>query len=175
MRRSRKLARSRLLGCVMTDRLLDANEVAELLNVPVSWVRESTRSGAMPCVERGAIGGTSGRRWRLGSRLVASRAERSRCVRAVGVMRFAARTAGYSAAHIGGPTLGVRRLGAIDRARGTPASGLCRAKPCIRPLEVLLSAVRDSDHAPIQIVRCSRPAGSRAVCRSSVCARRPIG
>jgi len=23
------------------------------LNVPVSWVRESTRSGAMPCVELG--------------------------------------------------------------------------------------------------------------------------
>lgn len=37
----------------MTDRLLDANEVAELLHVPVSWVRESTRSGAMPCVELG--------------------------------------------------------------------------------------------------------------------------
>ena len=37
----------------MTDRLLDANEVAERCNVPVSWVRESTRSGAMPCVELG--------------------------------------------------------------------------------------------------------------------------
>jgi excisionase family DNA binding protein len=37
----------------MTDRLLDAIEVAELLNVPVSWVRESTRSGAMPHVELG--------------------------------------------------------------------------------------------------------------------------
>jgi len=37
----------------MTDRLLDAAEVAELLNVPVSWVRESTRSGAMPCVPLG--------------------------------------------------------------------------------------------------------------------------
>ena len=37
----------------MTDRLLDANEVVELLNVPLSWVRESTRSGAMPCVELG--------------------------------------------------------------------------------------------------------------------------
>ncbi len=37
----------------MTDRLLDAHEVAERLNVPVSWVRESTRSGAMPCVELG--------------------------------------------------------------------------------------------------------------------------
>jgi excisionase family DNA binding protein len=39
--------------CVVTDRLLDANEIADLLNVPVSWVRESTRSGAMPCVELG--------------------------------------------------------------------------------------------------------------------------
>jgi excisionase family DNA binding protein len=37
----------------MSDRLLDAAEVAELLNVPVSWVRESTRSGAMPCVSLG--------------------------------------------------------------------------------------------------------------------------
>ena len=37
----------------MTDKLLDANEVADWLGVPVSWVRESTRSGAMPCVELG--------------------------------------------------------------------------------------------------------------------------
>jgi len=32
----------------MTDRLLTTAEVAELLAVPISWVRESTRSGAMP-------------------------------------------------------------------------------------------------------------------------------
>lgn len=37
----------------MTERLLDAREVADWLGVPVSWVRESTRSGAMPCVELG--------------------------------------------------------------------------------------------------------------------------
>jgi excisionase family DNA binding protein len=37
----------------VSERLLDAREVAELLHVPVSWVRESTRSGAMPCVELG--------------------------------------------------------------------------------------------------------------------------
>ena len=37
----------------MTERLLTADEVAELLAVPVSWVRESTRSGAMPCVRLG--------------------------------------------------------------------------------------------------------------------------
>lgn len=37
----------------MTDRLLTAEEVAELLSVPTSWVRESTRSGAMPHVELG--------------------------------------------------------------------------------------------------------------------------
>jgi excisionase family DNA binding protein len=37
----------------VNDRLLTAVEVAELLAVPVSWVRESTRSGAMPCVELG--------------------------------------------------------------------------------------------------------------------------
>jgi excisionase family DNA binding protein len=35
------------------ERLLTAAEVAKLLNVPVSWVRESTRSGAMPCVRLG--------------------------------------------------------------------------------------------------------------------------
>jgi excisionase family DNA binding protein len=37
----------------VTDRLLTAEEVAELLSVPVSWVRESTRSGAMPHLELG--------------------------------------------------------------------------------------------------------------------------
>ena len=37
----------------MSDRLLDAKEVADLLNVPVSWVRESTRSGAMPAIPLG--------------------------------------------------------------------------------------------------------------------------
>jgi excisionase family DNA binding protein len=35
------------------DALLDAKSVAEWLGVPESWVRESTRSGAMPCVELG--------------------------------------------------------------------------------------------------------------------------
>jgi excisionase family DNA binding protein len=43
-----------LWGAVkLTDRLLDAREVADWLGVPVSWVRESTRSGAMPYVELG--------------------------------------------------------------------------------------------------------------------------
>jgi excisionase family DNA binding protein len=37
----------------VADRLLTAEDVAEWLAVPVSWVRESTRSGAMPCVELG--------------------------------------------------------------------------------------------------------------------------
>jgi excisionase family DNA binding protein len=37
----------------VSERLLDAKEVAALLNVPVSWVRESTRSGAIPVVELG--------------------------------------------------------------------------------------------------------------------------
>ena len=37
----------------MSDRLLDAGEVAELLHVPVRWVRESTRSGKLPCVALG--------------------------------------------------------------------------------------------------------------------------
>jgi len=44
----------------MSDRLLTAAEVAELLAVPISWVRESTRSGAMPYVELGRY-----RRYRL--------------------------------------------------------------------------------------------------------------
>lgn len=37
----------------MTDRLLEAKEVAELLAVPVGWVREHTRSGAIPHVPLG--------------------------------------------------------------------------------------------------------------------------
>jgi excisionase family DNA binding protein len=37
----------------VTDKLLDANEVAARLNVPVSWVRESVRSGAMPHIRLG--------------------------------------------------------------------------------------------------------------------------
>jgi excisionase family DNA binding protein len=35
------------------DRLLEAREVAELLGVPVRWVREHTRSGAIPHVPLG--------------------------------------------------------------------------------------------------------------------------
>jgi excisionase family DNA binding protein len=38
---------------VVSERLLTAAEVADWLAVPESWVRESTRSGAMPCVELG--------------------------------------------------------------------------------------------------------------------------
>ena len=37
----------------MTDRLLEAKEVAELLSVPETWVREHTRSGAIPHVPLG--------------------------------------------------------------------------------------------------------------------------
>jgi len=37
----------------VTERLLDAKQVAELLSVPVGWVREHTRSGAIPCVPLG--------------------------------------------------------------------------------------------------------------------------
>ena len=44
----------------MTDRLLTADEVAEYLSVPKSWVYESTRSGAMPCITLGKY-----RRYRL--------------------------------------------------------------------------------------------------------------
>jgi excisionase family DNA binding protein len=35
------------------DRLLAAGELAELLNVPESWIREHTRSGAIPHVRLG--------------------------------------------------------------------------------------------------------------------------
>jgi excisionase family DNA binding protein len=37
----------------VTDRLLEASEVAELLSVPVSWVREATRNGAIPAIPIG--------------------------------------------------------------------------------------------------------------------------
>lgn len=37
----------------MGDRLLTAADVAELLSVPVSWVREHTRSGLIPHVQLG--------------------------------------------------------------------------------------------------------------------------
>jgi excisionase family DNA binding protein len=37
----------------MTDRLLDAAAVAERLGVPKTWVHESARSGALPCVRLG--------------------------------------------------------------------------------------------------------------------------
>lgn len=35
------------------SKLLDAAEVAEFLNVPVSGVRQETRAGRMPCLELG--------------------------------------------------------------------------------------------------------------------------
>jgi excisionase family DNA binding protein len=37
----------------LNDRLLTAVDVAELLSVPVSWVREHTRSGRIPHVQLG--------------------------------------------------------------------------------------------------------------------------
>jgi excisionase family DNA binding protein len=37
----------------VSDRLLTAPEVAELLSVPESWVREHTRSGRIPHVKLG--------------------------------------------------------------------------------------------------------------------------
>jgi excisionase family DNA binding protein len=37
----------------VTDRLLEAKDVAELLSVPVGWVREHTRTGAIPHVPLG--------------------------------------------------------------------------------------------------------------------------
>lgn len=35
------------------DRLLDAGEVAELLHVPIRWVREATRDGRLPSIQLG--------------------------------------------------------------------------------------------------------------------------
>jgi excisionase family DNA binding protein len=37
----------------MTDRLLNAKEVADRLGVPESWVRQETRAGRMPHVRLG--------------------------------------------------------------------------------------------------------------------------
>ena len=37
----------------MSERLLDAAAVAERLGVPETWVRETTRSGAMPAIRLG--------------------------------------------------------------------------------------------------------------------------
>jgi excisionase family DNA binding protein len=37
----------------VTERLLTAGEIAQMLSVPVSWVREHTRSGAIPHLELG--------------------------------------------------------------------------------------------------------------------------
>jgi excisionase family DNA binding protein len=37
----------------VTDRLLTAAEIAELLNVPERWIRERTRSGLIPSVPLG--------------------------------------------------------------------------------------------------------------------------
>jgi excisionase family DNA binding protein len=38
---------------VSDDRLLTADQVAEMLAVPVSWVREHSRGGHLPCVRLG--------------------------------------------------------------------------------------------------------------------------
>jgi excisionase family DNA binding protein len=37
----------------VTGRLLEANEVAERLGVPTSWVRQETRAGRIPHLELG--------------------------------------------------------------------------------------------------------------------------
>jgi excisionase family DNA binding protein len=37
----------------MSERLLTAEQIAERLAVPISWVRSSTRSGAIPHVQLG--------------------------------------------------------------------------------------------------------------------------
>ena len=37
----------------MTDRLLDAAEVAGVLHVSTRWVRDATREGQLPCIRLG--------------------------------------------------------------------------------------------------------------------------
>jgi excisionase family DNA binding protein len=37
----------------VTDRLLDAGEVAERLHVPARWVKDAARDGKLPCVRLG--------------------------------------------------------------------------------------------------------------------------
>ena len=37
----------------MTERLLDAHEIAELLHVPVTWVRAEARADRLPCLRLG--------------------------------------------------------------------------------------------------------------------------
>jgi excisionase family DNA binding protein len=37
----------------VTESLLNAAEIAEMLAVPTSWVRQETRAGRMPCLELG--------------------------------------------------------------------------------------------------------------------------
>jgi excisionase family DNA binding protein len=46
-------AGARSLPELWPDRLLEAAEAAELLAVPVSWVREATRQGELPHVKLG--------------------------------------------------------------------------------------------------------------------------
>ena len=37
----------------LSEPLLDAQAAAELLNVKVSWIREATRTGLLPCIKVG--------------------------------------------------------------------------------------------------------------------------
>jgi excisionase family DNA binding protein len=37
----------------VSDRLLTADEAAEILNVPTSWVRDASRRGELPCIRLG--------------------------------------------------------------------------------------------------------------------------
>ena len=40
-------------GVSLSEPLLDAEEASELLHVRVSWVREATRNGSLPCFRLG--------------------------------------------------------------------------------------------------------------------------
>jgi hypothetical protein len=44
----------RLVGALaVSERLLDAAEIADRLGVPISWVRAETRAGRLPCLTLG--------------------------------------------------------------------------------------------------------------------------
>jgi len=63
----------------MSERLLTEDEAAELLAVPVSWVRESTRPGRCRACGLAGTWGSSLPPWRRGSRSAGDPGGRSCC------------------------------------------------------------------------------------------------
>ena len=85
LRATRRRSRSRSGACAgrsprdprLSERLLDSKEVAARLGVPESWVRESARSGAIPCVARALRPVRPGRRGGVDRKLQATGASHS--------------------------------------------------------------------------------------------------